>query len=247
MENNEFDPFTYETSEEEKQIILSMEGNKKIWNYFLHLVDSTGFQNHITVIRENHLDKEGSVINRKKFEEVKKYLCRHVGLDEIYWSEPIEEYILKNELPTENLSTPCVVFDRIELGEDEYPDGYLSDPYDEWSLPLDPIELEPWSYSHPIVIRVTPYASQREIIDYIKKSYNRLIKPIQESYKLDVPIGKIRKKKPEIQERNKFIYENKDLPRKEIARLVAEKFNQFLDYGHIGKVISIENKKRENK
>jgi hypothetical protein len=70
---------------------------------------------------------------------------------------------------------------------------------------------------------------------------------MQKKYKgKGMVLGKIRRKDSEIQERNSFIYENKDLPRKVIAQLVNKKYKkETLDYSSIGKIISREEKKRK--
>jgi hypothetical protein len=249
-ENNEYidDFIIAETSEEEKKEILSMTGNKKVWNYFLDLLRDKRFQGSISSIRKYTLNKNGEPKNKEKFRKVIKNLCRNFGLDEMFWADELEVYVLKNQLPKENLSTPCIIFDRIEMGEDEYPDGEYEDDYDDWSKPKEPVELEPWSYSHPVIIRVSPYASQREIIDYIKKTYSRRIKSIQERYQNeDVYLGKVKKKKKGVQERNDFIYQNRHLPSREIMKLLYDKYEGIdIDYGYIGKIISMEKKKREN-
>ena len=60
-------------------------------------------------------------------------------------------------------------------------------------------------------------------------------------------IGGAKTKKQRIRERNDFIYEHKHLPRKEIMHLLSEKYGpeNTLDYAYIGKIISIENKRRK--
>lgn len=247
-ENTEFidDFIIAETSEEEKKEIRSMIGNRKVWNYFLDLLRDKRFQNSIASIRKYALDNKGKPNNKEKFAKVIRNLCRSFGLDEMYWADELESYVLTNKLPEENLSTPCIVFDRVEMGEDEYPDGEYEEEYDD--VLKEPIELESWSYSYPVILRISPYASQREIIDYVKKTYTRHIKPIQERYKDEgVYLGRVKKKKKGIQERNDFIYKNRHLPSKEIMRLLYDKFEGIdIDYGYIGKIISMEKKKREN-
>ncbi len=249
-QNNEeeFDPFILETSEEEKQTIRSMTGNKKIWNYFLNLIRDRNFQSHINYFKKYNLNKKGEPKKPDDFYERIAKLCRHFGLDEVMWSVALEKYILKNELPRENLSTSCIVLDRVEIGEDEYPDGYYEDEYDDDGPMKEPKKLNSWSYCYPVIIRINPYASQREIVDYIKKSYTRYIKPIQERYKdEEVNLGKIRKKKQSIQERNDFIYQNRRLPSKTIMRMLYDKYGpkSEMDQGYIGKIISMEKKKRK--
>ena len=99
----------------------------------------------------------------------------------------------------------------------------------------------------PVVIRVSPYASERDILDYVKKMYSVFILPIQERYKKQTTLGKVKNKRQFIQDRNDYIYENRHLPRKEIMRLVTDKFGgeYSIDYGYIGKIISLESKKRK--
>ena len=97
----------------------------------------------------------------------------------------------------------------------------------------------------PVRVDISPYASKRDILDFIRKNYDR-IKEIQDKHKIKViKIGKIRSRKPHIQKRNDFIYKHRHLPRREIMRLVSKKFNEVLDYGHIGKIISLEKKRRK--
>lgn len=102
--------------------------------------------------------------------------------------------------------------------------------------------------SYPIAIRISPYASLRDILDFVKVSYKFPIKHLQEKYKdKAIKLGKFKKRKTVIQKRNEFIYQNRHLPRRQIARLVLEKFGSKndIDYGYIGKIISLERKKRK--
>lgn len=100
--------------------------------------------------------------------------------------------------------------------------------------------------AYPIAIRISPYASLRDILDFIKKVYSHSIAPLQKNYRdSSIKLGASRRRKDKIKERNIFIYENKQLPRKKIMQLVNERFGEVLDYGHIGKIISIEERKRK--
>jgi hypothetical protein len=96
----------------------------------------------------------------------------------------------------------------------------------------------------PVIIKISPYASQRDIVDYIRTMYP-FIEHFQEKYKSrDIKIGKQRKRNPDIQERDNFIYKNRHKPRKEIGKLLKDKYNNYLDQGEIGKIISREIKSR---
>jgi len=102
--------------------------------------------------------------------------------------------------------------------------------------------FESTSKSHPIALYINPEASQRQIEEFISKNWSFI-----EAHQKDVKSNFAGLRKRSNLKRDDFIYENRKLPRKEIVTLVAEKFNEFLDVGHIGKIISLEKKRRENK
>lgn len=52
-----------------------------------------------------------------------------------------------------------------------------------------------------------------------------------------------KRKKPR-QEVNDFIYENRELSIAEIRSKLSNEMSEFLDDGHIGKILSIEKKRR---
>jgi len=108
------------------------------------------------------------------------------------------------------------------------------------------LENKLWRY--PIVLRIHPDASQRDIVEYIKEHWIE-IKHYQDEYSKEnrttsFKNGRTMENK-KIKERNDFIYKNRHLQRKKIMSLVFNQFNVSLDYGHIGKIISLENKKRK--
>jgi len=100
------------------------------------------------------------------------------------------------------------------------------------------------SENYPVVLLINPEVSQRQIQDFVSKNWEYI-----QSFNKNKNVSPQRSKKKKIQKRNDFIYENKHLPRKEIMTKVADKFgsDEILDYGYIGKIISLEKKRRENK
>lgn len=101
---------------------------------------------------------------------------------------------------------------------------------------------------YPIVIKISPYASQRDLIDFIKNKvvWKHRIIPLQNKFRdKNIKIGKIKKKNRLIRERNQFIFQNQDKTGKEIKCLVYEKFGEDLPYEYIPKIISREKKKRQ--
>lgn len=108
---------------------------------------------------------------------------------------------------------------------------------------------KPPTNEFPVAIGISPNASQREIIDFIKKMFPD-IKRIQDKYKTKGSrLGKVRTKNPRKQEIGDFIYENQNLPYREIVSLVCKKFpeedTESIDEGSVGKIISLENKRRK--
>jgi hypothetical protein len=101
---------------------------------------------------------------------------------------------------------------------------------------------------HPIVLRIHADASQRDIVDYIKNNW-KIIEGLKKKYYKQKGVFTLKNSRvgfnKKIKERNDFIYKHRHLNRKEIAKLVAQKFNEPIDYGHVGKIISLENAKRK--
>jgi len=92
--------------------------------------------------------------------------------------------------------------------------------------------------SYPIAIFITPYATQRDILDYVKKQYTTHIKPVQDKYtEKGVEIGKKRGENYHTSERDSFICKNNHLPSSKIASMVREKYGDMLEYSHINKII----------
>ena len=108
-------------------------------------------------------------------------------------------------------------------------------------------QLMSYSETYPIAILLNPYMSQRNIIDAVKKLYETHIEPLQKELRSKkIVLDKIRKKSSRVEERNKFIYENRlGKSRKELARLVNDKFGEVLDYTYINKIIRDEREKNK--
>lgn len=209
------------------------QGSKKLWNYFLDLTKNPKFIKDIEEIREKYINvsKDKEIIQPYFLREAEDIALKY-GLDAILWYEDIAMYIQDGTLNQPHVSM-CLISDILEEKQDPYSDS----------------TLEIWDTAYPISLRISPYASKRDVLDYVSRMYNIYIKPLQKKYKKDeIKIGKAKNKKESIQKRNEFIYENRHLSRKEIMHLIGDKFgaNAIIDYGYIGKIISLENKKRKN-
>lgn len=99
----------------------------------------------------------------------------------------------------------------------------------------------------PITLHISPYASKRSILDYIDKFYKTEIAVLQAKHKSPLAeIGKHRTKKELIRKRNNFAYLNRNIPRKQLVSSLNQLFpNASVDEGSVGKIISLERKKRK--
>lgn len=240
----------------EKQQYFHTKGFKKLWNYFQEIAETElyittlnrlilecdippqGFDQRILSIADDRrfiLPPEWRYYeSEKKYvevsEEIKK-LCKRFHLHYMDWFEVIAKHLFYNliEVPRyPNSYNLCLVSDLVETKQE----------------PLEEFE-ESDDIAFPVAIRVSPYASQRDIIDFVKKAHTQ-IEAYQKKYRDEqAKIGRVKTKKPLVRQRDNFIYELRDLPRQQIMRLLNEKLGISLDYGHIGKIISLEAKKRK--
>jgi len=101
----------------------------------------------------------------------------------------------------------------------------------------------------PIILKINPQMSQRDLMGYIKDHWALISAYLDRHKNIESKLGKIRTKNPAIKERNEFIYKNRNKPRAEISSLVSDSnFSKEIaevDSGSVGKIISIERKRRK--
>lgn len=260
---------TLEIQEKEGVVVSKTSGFKKYKNYLSEIIKSDNLQTKIESIRKKYKDfikqdipelnktkspEESSVFfekinsnGRKNIEICRDFvnemsnLCEYISeyykVPNLRLLEIIEHYIIYNEIEIRIKYTDAYSFNMLTLFD-------VLKSLDNYKQKYKKIQLKHFK-TYPIAILLSPYASENDIIDYIKKVYMINIKPLQEQY-IDkkIKFGKIRKKNSDKEKRNNFIYKNKELPIKEIRKLVTKEFKEYLDDGHIGKIISLEKKKR---
>jgi hypothetical protein len=100
--------------------------------------------------------------------------------------------------------------------------------------------------THPISIRISPHASEREIIDFIKSNYTKYLRPLQTLYKnRRSTIGKNRKRTSRTIIIADFIYENRDLSSKEISEKMKAEIGIRKFSWEITKIKNSEIKRRK--
>ena len=226
-------------------------GYKRLANYFDDVIKKDSFQEAVLAIRAKYKmpvkgfdwrTSGGAVFcypndwvyinDNEKLKELDwdiAVICKKFGL--FNWGPVIHEYISFSEI----------------IGLDAYVGNYeicfLEDNYYE---EYEKDRKEEVGKMFPIVLRINPYASNKEIVDFVKY-HSKIIRTFQEKY-IDpkINLSKIRKRKESVQERNAFIFDlhKQGKKTKEIQSLTLAKFKDSPDEGAIRKIISLERKKR---
>ncbi len=247
-----------------------MSGQQKAINYLIDFVESNRFTKMAKKIREKYdiplngfpvFDKDKNKDYLFKYpeawrfnefknykEEVKafnidvKKILEGFLLRGYFWNKYIRFYIFHNKLPEMDghiaisckpqgtaFSNLCQISDFKEQIE-EYGEDYC------YKLLQSELDF------FPISLKISPYATRNDMVNYIDSNL-KFIEYFQNKYKKDgVKLGKLRTKKN--RERDGFIYKHRKLPRKEISKLVKDKFNIILGQSEINKIISLEKKRR---
>lgn len=164
-------------------------------------------------------------------------LSEKYGLHPTNWEQSMLLYIFYKELYRGEMTCRQGVCYLQDVIEDK------KDPYSE--------EVQRWDNTNfPIALRISPYASEKNIIDYIKRVYKMWIDPIQKRYrKPNLEIGRVRSRKKEVSERNDYVYDHRDEPHAIIMKGLRERFgfNGVIDQAHIAAIIREEKRRRAKK
>jgi len=242
------------------------QGYEKLRSYFKEVIRTESFQKQIDSIRKKHnipldgfafdnnymplgLPAKWHLENKNDFmatlsisRDIRK-LCRRLDLyDSDPWMEILWDYIVYNDSvfifnPSAYAYDLCLITDGMRPMKDFDPE----DPEDKHLFSGLSFNTH---IAFPVAIIISPYASKRDILDFVSKNFKG-IELLQKKYqKKGIKIGKIKIKSKE--KRDQFIYEHKGMPLKKIRKLVWQRFGETLDDGHVGKILSKETKKRKD-
>lgn len=213
---------------------LKTSGHRKLMNYVQALFEDPEFIADVMKIR-----KKVRIVDGKEhilLTDIDRITAYQKGIDGLLlkyklnymWADMISMFVNDFSKDGGSWGTICELQDVEEMRED---------PLMDHNIKLD-------DNAFPLALRISPYATQRDLIDYIKVLYKDTIKPMQDKYlDKEVKIGKFRSKKEHIKKRNAFIIKNQHLPAKEIGSLVAKEFDEYLDYALISKIIYLSKRK----
>ncbi|MEK9159825.1 MAG: hypothetical protein AAB383_03790 [Patescibacteria group bacterium] len=224
---------------------------KKMWNSFYDSTKKKAFQTFILQLRGKYkIPQNGFKINgnkwttppaewayemwdteHKEIQNAIKDFCRNQQIPSKDWSFSIEQYLFFNQIfisPEPNSHNVCYITD-------------ISTKQDSLGQELN----DDLTTAYPVGLLISPYASQRDILAYVKDIYTTEIVPLQEKYKKEGSlIGKSRGKMAITRKRNELIWQNRERPLKEIMEVVKKECGLDADVGSIGKILSLERKAR---
>lgn len=252
-----------------KKDMTRSSGGKKLINYFIDLTSKKEFRDEVLRIREKAgIPKEGYPFSEEDYKQVlDKYsdiaegyeLARKFGLYSYRWQSFFVSFLFFGNAYLKKVPYRMLDFELCKIVDEK------SRNEEKWDKDEMGFETEEEFEAHreayigfrkdedaefPIAIKISPYASGRDIADFIARN-SKWISELQNRHRLDtIGIGKIKKKNSRVQERNEFIFEihrvgDKFTPYQKIQRMVYEKFGETLDLSYIAKIIATERKKRK--
>lgn len=225
------------------------QGQKKLRIQFERLVETESFKTEVERVRRIlNLPRNANLIGTKEFEaeyerEVRA-LEKKAPASNKRLSRALRDHILYNKLSFDDLGDVCeIIGASSELEQyflNENPDSRIQKPTDFND------EVAYFLKRYPVSVRIHIGASQNDVVDFIKKNWQEINdsqKFFAEGKRSPLKSSKTRTNK---KERDKFIYEHRNMPRKALAKLVRETFKgETLDNNDVGKIISIEEKRRK--
>ena len=249
------------------------QGFLKLKTYFEEIIKSEKFQQKIQELRNRYsIPRNGFTLNREEYKKYSifsipdkwMYKNNRTKLNEIEKevSKLVETYDLY-ELEWFLVFWHYLIYNKILILDQNFPPPLFLYDFDlclirdelEWNNLLNNSQYNPDTIKEiingelknfPIAIKISPYATERDILDFIKKNFKQ-IKSLQKKYQNpNIKIGKLRQKNVQIQKRNEFIWKHRNLPRKKIMYLASAKFKgQVLGYAEVEKIIVLEDKRRK--
>lgn len=161
-------------------------------------------------------------------------LCSRCALHASDWRDYFLFYLFYNDfdeqLLSESLQGLCVILDANVPRMDGY--GFDISEFD--------------NAIYPISIRISPYASMEQVIRFLIDMNEISFEPLRKKYiNPNFALGTERPSRRS--ERDTFLFENRELPKKELMRLSREQFNSVLDHNDISRIIRKEERQRNKK
>lgn len=226
-------------------------GHRKAWAYFQRVIRTNSYLDLLDRMREKHHinPNDPSTFSSEKIvalrKDVRAVVVKEYGFTPAY-VEMVVNDVFRDPDPA--------VYDAPDFGV-----CAVADRTD--STSIDPEAQEHDIKTYPVVLKISPHASKRDLLEFITKVYRYSILPLQKKHQTTKnPVAGVRARMPMPlkrsaadlrQERDDFIYRHRDWPLKKISKELSEVFALYkskvfdIDQGGIGKILSIERKRRE--
>ena len=180
------------------------EGHKKFIRYFEEVLNTKPFQEEIVRIRKKYKIPVNGFSNKEMIYPPRDWIYRHTekGAE---LSKEVEKLCEKSHLHFADsmLLLQSYIFYNKKFNPKNivYSLGtfnllHVSDLAEEKKEPFSDFFQNSDNLAYPIALRVSPYASLRDILDFTKKVYTNSILPLQNKYRTKgVRIGKNKKRK----------------------------------------------------
>lgn len=237
------------------------QSQRKAIEYFYEVSNKKDFIETISDIRTKYLpvdlqfnEETEDVVESFKFLPLEEEASIFLGEDQVKEIEKeIEDRILKKYGLNNKFAHAIWYYIFHDFDPDVYLDEGVNaglckveDLNEKKKYEPSEVDIENELATYPLAIKISPYASKRDILDFVSKVFKEKIYPIQTKYKSDkIKLGKTKAKNQKVASRNRLIWTLQKMPRKDIAKIVKEKTGEILDVGMVGKIISLENQKRK--
>ena len=176
----------------------------------------------------DNLDKK----TRRKISQIVKLIAKKYGIDyDMFCYVIAEDIFIKNP----NFSTSYKLDETPDMCQIR--DRYLTRNITDEDIKTRNMEC------FPVCININKIASKRDVLDFINQKWEDI-----DSY-----LSFFRKSSLRIRGRKigyeiiDFIWKNRNLPRKEINKLIRQKFGRSFGYEGVAKIISLEKRRRLGK
>jgi hypothetical protein len=182
-------------------VIKKTKGYKRVWAYLYSLEFDPIFQEKIFKLRDKHQKEITKILYTAEY-NMKLFGTKENSADEINISQKLKTDMSKItqdiglDYTWENVLLYYVIANTFQNVASYGQPFLICDNLTETNLKKKKERSDSLNNTYPLAIYITPYSSQQDIVDFIKKTYKKLIKPIQNKYKKDgVTIGKVRKQR----------------------------------------------------
>ena len=173
-----------------------------------------------------------------------KFPIKHLGIQSVirvyFFHNIIMDDIINSSTETENL---CKIADsNDDMLEECINDSGLRKIY------LQHFKTE--NHSFPVSLKINPRASKRDVLRFIEKHWMLIDRKLSKYSDRYGKLGKVRSRNPLVKKRDKIIFENEGKTYREIKKIlrdnkIPENLIESIDPGSMGKIRSIERKRRK--